>query len=205
MPCVQAAAVQSSGLSYLIPYVQAFKNSNQGTTQNISIQLDQGNGRSLVKVYHAPYNSNEDLDMAYDHSNNDTIAGTYSATLNQKVLQYYTQLNGKREQDLTLDCTYTGPFTDYMQHRRMLRGSMLSNLNTYQYSWHHCSDYADYGPRYDQDNKGELISGIPMSVSPLTWSFIGVNMRALLNTFQHYTWFVFIKKLTMSPGVVLVQ
>ena len=89
MPCVQAAAVQSSGLSYLIPYVQAFKNSNQGTTQNISIQLDQGNGRSLVKVYHAPYNSNEDLDMAYDHSNNDTIAGTYSATLNQKVLQCY--------------------------------------------------------------------------------------------------------------------
>ena len=89
-----------------------------------------------------------------------------------------------------------------MQHRRMLRGSMLSNLNTHQYSWHHCSDYANYGPRYDQ---GELISGIPMSVSPLTWSFIDVNIRALLNTFQHYTWFVFIKKLTMSPEVVLVQ
>lgn len=197
--------VQTSGLSYLIPYVQAFKNSNQGTTQNISIQLDQGNGRSLMKCYHAIFNSNEDLDTQYDCSNNDTIAGVYSATLNQKVLQYYTQLNGKREQDLTLDCTSTGPFTDYMQHRRMLRGSILNNLNVYQYNWFHCSDYADFGPRYDQDNKGELISGIPMSVAPLTWSFIGVNMRALLNTFQHYTWFVFIKKLTMSPGVVLVQ
>lgn len=197
--------VSSSGLSYLIPYVQAFKNSNTGTSQNISIQLDQGNGRSLMKVYHVPYNSTEDLDLQYDHSNNDTIAGTYSATLNQKILQYYTQLNGKRNQDIQLDCTYTGPFLDYMQHKRQLRGSILSNLNIYQYNWFHCDDWSDFGPRYDQDNKGELISGIPMSVAPLTWSFIGVSMRAALNTFQHYTWFVFIKKLSMSPGQVLVQ
>ena len=57
--------VATSGLSYLVPYVQAFKNSNTGTSQNISIQLDQGNGRSLMKVYHAPYNNQEDLDTAY--------------------------------------------------------------------------------------------------------------------------------------------
>ena len=48
--------VTTSGLSYLIPYVQAFKN-NSGQSQNISIQLDQGNGPSLVKVYHAPFNT----------------------------------------------------------------------------------------------------------------------------------------------------
>ena len=59
--------------------------------------------------------------------------------------------------------------------------------------------------RYDQDNKGELLSGIPMSVSPLTWSFIGIVMRPLLNTFQHDTWFIFVKKLSMSPGQILVQ
>ena len=46
--------VSSGGLSYLIPYVQAFKNSNFGASQNISIQLDQGYGRTLVKVHHAP-------------------------------------------------------------------------------------------------------------------------------------------------------
>ncbi len=197
--------VSSSGLSYLIPYVQAFKNSNSGTSQNISIQLDQGNGRSLMKVYHTPYNSQEDLDTMYDHSNNDTVSGSLSIALNQKVQQYYTQLNGKREQDITIDCTSAGPFLDYMSHRRQLRGSILQNLNVFQYSWLHCSDYSDFGPRYDQDNKGELISGIPMSVAPLTWSFVGVVMRPLLNTFQHYTWFVFIKKLTMAPGNVTVQ
>jgi len=83
-------------------------------------------------------------------------------------------------------------------------------LNVYQYNWFHCDDFSDFGPRYDQDNKGELISGIPMSVAPLTWSFVGVVMRTLVansanNTFQHYTWCVFVKKLTMAPGQVLVQ
>ena len=61
--------VTSGGLSYLIPYVQAFKNPNTGASQNISIQLDQGNGRSLMKVYHSLYNSQEDLDTMYDHAN----------------------------------------------------------------------------------------------------------------------------------------
>ena len=97
--------VATSGLSYLVPYVQAFKNSNTGTSQNISIQLDQGNGRSLMKVYHAPYNNQEDLDTAYDHANTPTVAGVTDSAANQKILQYYTQLNGKRQQDLTLDCT----------------------------------------------------------------------------------------------------
>jgi len=199
--------VSSEGLSYLIPYVQAFKNSNNGASQNISIQLDQGNGRSLMKCYHAVYNNTEDLDMAYDHSNNNVVAGSApdaaGAPVNQKIAQYYTQLNGKRNQDITLDCTSSGPFFDYMQHRRQLRGSILSNLNVYQYNWFHCDDWCDFGPQYDQDNKGELISGIPMSVSPLTWSFVGVQMRN--NAFQHYTWFVFVKKLTMAQGTVLVQ
>ena len=61
--------VASSGQTYMIPYVQAFKNSNTGASQNISIQLDQGNGKTLLKVYHVPYGNNEDLDTMYDHAN----------------------------------------------------------------------------------------------------------------------------------------
>ena len=108
--------VSSSELSYLIPYVQAFKNNNSGTSQNISIQLDQGNGRSLMKVYHAPYNSQENLDTMYDHANTAIVSGSTNATntnTNQKVYAYYTQLNGKRNQDIALDCTSNGPIFDY--------------------------------------------------------------------------------------------
>ena len=156
-----------------------------------------------MKVYHAPYNSFEQQDCMYDHANTITVLGADAAN-NQKVFQYYTQLNGKRLQDITLDCTATGPCTDYMQHKRMLRGSILSNLNVYQYNWFHCDDFTDYDNDYVFDSRSELISGIPMSVAPLTWSFVGYKMRSAHNVFQHYTWFVFVKKLTMTPGTVLV-
>ena len=164
-----------------------------------------------MKVYHAPYNNQELLDTMYDHANCGTIAGVSdtaaTGVVNQKVASYYTQLNGKRSQDINIDCTsYSGnPLLDYMSHKRQIRGSILANANVFQYNWFHCDDFCDFGPAYDQENKGELISGIPMSVAPLTWSFVGVNMRAAQNAFQHYTWFVFVKKLTMSPGVVMVQ
>ena len=53
----------------------------------------------------------------YDHANNMTVAGLTDTTgaagaINQKVIQYYTQLNGARNQDLTLDCTMFGPLTE---------------------------------------------------------------------------------------------
>ena len=106
--------VASSGQIYMIPYVQAFKNSNTGPSQNITIQLDQGNGKSLLKVYHAPYGNNEDLDTMYDHANTPLVSGSLvpiaGAASNQKVLSYYTQLNGQRIQNITIDCTATGPF-----------------------------------------------------------------------------------------------
>ena len=55
----------------------------------------------------------------------------------------------------------------------------------------------------ETDNKGELISGIPMSIAPLTWGFIDLTMRNI--ALQHYTWAVFVKKLTMTAGTVEVN
>ena len=71
-----------------------------------------------MKVIHAPYNNQEDLDTAYDHANTPTVSGvtdTAAAPINQKILQYYTQIKGKREQDITIACTQSGPFLDYIK------------------------------------------------------------------------------------------
>lgn len=190
--------VNSAGISYQIPYVQAFKNSNNGGSQNISIQLDQGNGRTLMKVYHAPYNSQESLNTMYDHCN--VLLNTP-----QKTIIYYTQLNGKRTQDINLNCDPSAnpPLLDYMSHRRQLRGTVLQNSNIYQYNWFHCDDFCDFDIDYTQNAESELLAGIPMTTAPLTWSFIGVTMAD--RVYFHYTWCVFLKKLTMTPGTVTVQ
>lgn len=195
-----------SGLSYFIPYVQSYKNPNSGGTQSISLQFDVGTGSTLAKILHQVYNNEERLDTAYDCANNGTlVSGAKNSEANQKVLQFYTQLNGKREQDLTLDCTgydtitqSGGVFTDYMYMKRQLKGSMLESLNVYQYNWVWCSDYCDYGGNADQNPSNEVISGIPLTGAPITWTFYGSRMTAPAVVYQHYTWVVFYRKLNLN-------
>lgn len=133
-----------------------------------------------------------------------TVAGVSDSLVNQKVRSYYITLNGKRSQDLTLDCTAAGPYLDYLQNSEYLRKSILSNLNVYHYNWHHVDDFCRFGHKYDQNNKGELISGIQLSGSSITWAFYGGSMRD--NPLQHYTWAVFTKKMTILPtGRIMVE
>lgn len=198
--------VNSAGLSMYIPYVQSFKNTNSGGSQNISIQLDAGSGKTLQKVVHSVFNSNEDLDTAYDCANISSASGTGG-----KVYTYWTQLNGKRLQDINIDSqTYalTSPptatlYTDYMSQRRMLRGSVLENRNVYQFNWFHCDDFTEFGAAADQEGRSELIAGIPMGTMPLTWSFVGNAMQS--STFFHYTYVVLSKKLTMTGSILTVE
>lgn len=189
-----------AGLSYVIPYVQNFKNPNNNQTQSISLQFDLGWGITLAKVYHQVYNNTESLDTAYDCSNNGTLVdGSSNAVANQKVQQYYTQLNGKREQDLTLDCTYSGGvFTDYMYMKRQLIGSSIESLNAFQFNWVHVSDYVMADT--DGDN---VIGGIPLTSAPITWTFYGSRMTSA--NYQHYTFAVFYRKLVLNGNGAVVQ
>lgn len=205
----EVKAKHLSGVSYMIPYCQNYKNSNNGGTQSITLQFDLGMGHTLAKILHQVYNNTETLDTAYDCANNGTlVSGASNAVNNQKVQQFYTQLNGKREQDLTLDTTgASGVFTDYMYMKRQLKGSMLENLNVYQYNWVWCSDYCDFGAEADQNNSNQIISGVPLTQAPLTWTFYGAVMsQPVANTpYQHYTWAVFYRKLNLNGNGALVN
>ncbi len=199
---------QTSGLTFDIPFVQSWKNSNQGNAQTINIEFQPGMGRYLEKVYHTLYNITEDYDLSYDRANNQTIAGVTDPVINQKTYQYWTAINGQRQEDLTIDCTFDGGYLDYMMHRRNFKSSILSNRDVFQYNWYHCSDYANFSlnKKIDQVNDGTLISGLPLT-SSLTWSFVGYKMRNGVNNsnFNHYTFAVFVKRLIISPGIVMVE
>lgn len=199
--------VQSQGLTMIIPYIQAFKNSNSGTNQNINIQLDVGQGRSLMKMIHSVFSEQESLDTAYD-CNNVAPLNTAEAALIpfQKTERYWTQLNGTRIQNLTLDCTVIDsatPRLDYMQQKKSLKSSVLQNANVFQYNWSHCDDWTGFSPEYVQDDQSELISGVAMSGVPITWTFVGNQM--VNYTYYHYTYAVFTKRLSISNGQVIVD
>ncbi len=190
--------VNKDGQKLYVPYVQSFKNSNAGTSQNIPIQFDIGSGQSLKKVIHSVFNNNEQLDTAYDCSNIDTDQN------GSKVKNYYTQINGKRQQEITITTLSTDipQCTDYMSHKSQLWGSVLMNRNVYQWNWLHCDDYSCFGAHADQEGRPQLIAGLPMGPMPLVWTFVGTLMTSA--TFQHYTWAIFMKELRMSPSLVTI-
>lgn len=186
--------VESSGMSYIIPYVQSYKNSNLGLKQNVNIPLDSGAGMTLMKVLHAVYNNIEDVDLAYDHAN---------TSANEKILDYYTQLSSKRIQEINLDCTSAGPYFDYMQHKSQLKKSVLSNMDVYKYNWYHCDDFTGTEGEYTFDGNSCLISGVPLGNVSTTWTFTGASMRN--STFQHHTYVVLSRKLTIKGNSIDVS
>jgi hypothetical protein len=206
----------TKGIQYYIPWVQAYKTSNNGISQSVSLQFDVGNGQSLMKVYHSIFNNTETRDTAYDNTNLDVSllpvadisAIPLASGLNQKVRQFYTMLNGKRQQDITVDCQASGFFTDYLSMRRYLRGSVIQNLSQYQFNWHWCDDYSEFGASADQEGRPELIAGVPLGAMPLTWTFAGSlmnNRSGSANAYQHYSFAVFQKKLTSMPNLVKAE
>lgn len=192
--------INTTGMKLLIPYVQSYKSSNQGPSQTITQQFDSSSGRTLMKVFHVPYNNLENYDAAYDRSN------VYGRT--QKTLSYYTNLNGKREENLTINTQGGDPtngyfYYDYLLMRKFLKGSVTSNLDVFQYNWFHESNYCDFPNQKVFDDDGNVISGVPLNSQPLQWAFVGNSMTSA--AYQHYTFAIFSKKLEITPTMVSVS
>jgi hypothetical protein len=199
----ECIARTNAGLKMMIPWTFCYRTPvNAATTQSINLPLDVGQGRSIRKIIHTIYSNanSEALDTAYDCSN--TAFGT--TTNPQKCLVYYTSFNGSRIQNLNIDCQAADNlFQDYMIQRRNLKGSVMQNMNVFQYSWFHEDDFSGVGPQYTQSNNNELVSGIPLSGTPVTWQFFGVTMTNA--AYNHYTYITFTKELSISPMIVEVS
>jgi hypothetical protein len=181
-----------SGLSFFIPYPLCMKTPNSGTKQNIVQTMQTGMGQMLAKVFHQVYNNTESIDTAYDCSNNSGLVGAPSTdnSANMKVKEFWSLINGSRETNLSIDCTYPNNY-DYMLAKRNLRGSCLPSLNAYQYNWVYLRDYCDFGGVANFNDDNEMIGGKPLTDTPFIWTFNGQTM--VNNNYQHYQWFIVYK------------
>ncbi|HVT62683.1 MAG TPA: hypothetical protein VHD33_04260 [Legionellaceae bacterium] len=201
----QISGPNAPGLSIIIPYAFNYKNNNSGASQSINIQLDIGAGRTLMRIYHSVFNNTEQSNTMYDCSN---LISTNPATQNvsEKVNTYWTNLNGKRNQTITIDTTtYSDAAgtiinpngnTDYMNMKNSLKGSVLQNMNVFKYNWHHLDDFSDFKNEYLFEDGSHLIAGIALGPTPITWTFVGNNMVSA--PYNHYTWGIFTKRLTIN-------
>jgi hypothetical protein len=187
--------VQGPGFSMIIPYTTAFKNTNSGPSENISIQFDAGSGRTLQRLYHSLFNNAENVNTQYDCSNQNLTSTTC-----EKVQQYYTNFNGKRIQTITIDCTSGGFNLDYMNIKDSLKDSVIQNMSVFKYNWHHLDDFSNYSTEYIQNGETSLISGLALENIPVTWTFVGQNINNSANPsyYNHYTYGIFTKRLTVN-------
>lgn len=203
----------TTGLKYLIPYVQAYKNSYGAvTSQQITIQFDLSLGKSLKKIYHSIYNGSETNAMVYEHSNIDggTNVLTFPPVYGKRISNFWTILNGRRMEDLTLNSIISSTTsanslipTDYMSLKNKLKGSVILNSAMYQAGWFWLDSFDGFSSIMIQNGCPHIVSGIPMGAVALVWTFNGNVMGAAQNA--HYTYGVFYRELLITTALVTVN
>jgi hypothetical protein len=214
--------VQSEGLRYMIPYVQAYKNLyGASSTQQLSIQLDVNSGQAFRKIYWSLYNNTESGTLAYDHSNinySNAFLGVVPF-YGSKIYNFWSLLNGKRLQDITIDSRIgqntavaaagTMPAVpvgsiplDWMSLKNKLKGSVIQNSQVYQANWFWLDDFTGFSSIMMQNGCPQIFSGIPMSAVALVYGF---NAYATTTyAYNHYAYSVFFKELNISTSLVTV-
>lgn len=128
---LRAKIHSGEGFSMLVPYIYSTKlGLPASTSQSMSVRYNREHGLKLKKILYAPFNTVEQLNTVYDHSNlsNVGVAGA-------KINNFYIQIDNQRLQQFNVDCTnLSGQSLDYLCMQQFLKGSILCTSNLYQYN-----------------------------------------------------------------------
>ncbi|HRP37553.1 MAG TPA: hypothetical protein PLS50_07135 [Candidatus Dojkabacteria bacterium] len=84
-----------------------------------------------------------------------------------------------------------------MQHKDKLKGSVLSNMDVYKYSWFHCDDFCNFENKYMfDDGSFSMIAGAPLTNISTNWTFNGVRIKN--QSFNHYTYCIVTKMMKLT-------
>ncbi len=117
-----------------------------------------------------------------------------------KISSYRTTLDSARIQSDDLKCGDTD-VSDYMYHRRLLRGSAIQGRGVYRYNWFHCDDWSELNVMSEKKlgvPAENTVSGLDTG-SGRTWTFEGTSA---IGNLQHYTWIIGYKRLIIAPGEI---
>ena len=181
--------MSTSGLRLLIPYVVSGKyTSTAGNTQNVQQRINRAWGRTLLRIYHSVFNASETEINAY---NNYNVAGAGT------VQSFYTTLDNDRIQEVNLDCRYQD---DYLFLKEMFEGTAYQSAPHYQSNWSWVDDWTGRSPsKYKELDIGEC--GLTLATERL-WQ-IYMTMAAAAS-YNHYTFYVCQKMLTITPTQIVV-
>lgn len=179
--------MSTSGLRMLVPYVVANKyTSTAGTTQNVQQRINRAWGRTLLRVYHSVFNATETEIYAYDNYN---VSGS-------KVTNVYTTLDNDRIQEVNLDCTTQD---EWLFMSDLLKGTAYQSPEHFQSSWALVDDWTGRSPvEHKKMDIGEC--GLTLAQERL-WQ---IYMQTAAASYNHYSFFVTQKMLTITPTQITI-
>lgn len=159
-----------------------------GTSQNVSVRYNPGQGKRLKKIYHAIYSNTQSVNTAFDKN----------ALADAKAKEYYIRINEKRTADYNID---TSSFNDYIFYADQKQGSNLVGRDAWYYNYVIETDFTTPytvskivdGP-IPWDN---IEQGLPLD-GEIKYDFLGVDMANA--TFQHIVFGVVQKELVVSSS-----
>lgn len=189
-PVIAAGLIQSvmSGqFSTNIPYVYQFKHTGSATTdQNVTVRLNRAHGKFLKKIYHILYDPAEQIATRYLHTNRGRDV----------VTRYHTEIDNVRRQEFDI---VTADNDDWVIVKDHLRGSLLSNMDTFRYNWFILDKFDD---EITKSEDGTADSGLSLDFER-KWDVLTTNSTSA--QYNHYTFAVVSRAMAVTPQGVFVQ
>lgn len=142
---VRAIVNSPSGMNILIDYPYSYKQGLSGTSQNISLRFNRGHGKNLLGIVTSPFNSNETVNTAFDCFNVANAANAPNTAVGAKILNYYSQLDNVRLQDIQINCG-NPQADDYRENKRFLQDNAYLDLPVYQNNFFHMDQFYEENP-----------------------------------------------------------
>lgn len=203
------------GLRYSIPYVYPFRSSSTAGNSVFNGQYTITNslGRNLKRVLWAPFDANQFLNGAFDHSNvNGTKVKNYQFFLDSRPLTDEL-INAFNPNNLVINPNaYTinqlNTFgADYRESQKYLRGSTIQSYTVFQTNW---SAVQQFGVVEHLDNAStenlppsNIDDGIPLNQGDHIFTIqanLNTTVGAYTSGFIHYIWFFFQRSLAFTTN-----
>jgi hypothetical protein len=178
--------VMNGGMQTIVPYVYSHRNvPGAVVNQNVSVRINGAMGRHVKAIIHSPFDPTETLATRYLNTN---INRT-------NVVSYYTAVDNARRMEADIVTTNND---DYHLVKSALPNTIATaTLGVYRYNWFHIDKFSG-----DEDNSGEVVdSGLPLDTEH-KWDFVGTLAA---NAFNHYTFVIVTRALSVSPQGIMIQ
>lgn len=171
------------GMNILIDFPYTYKqNLGTATSQSLSYRFNRGHGKNLLAIITSPFNNAETNNTAYDNSNVVNVASADNTAVGSKVLNYYSQLDNVRLQDIQVNCGNLSA-DDYRENRKFCQDSPYMNAKTYNHNWFHQDKFFESN-LVDNVPEENLDKGMSLIVER-KYDFLANTAAVSLNWYTH--------------------